>query len=100
MKQVYNFEQYAPPVIDESMLRAEGERRKTQRQTMLLALASLLSLAALTVFGLLAGGMYPLLCGLCFGYVVFAVTGGSVIALVFAGREHVFALAGDEQSES
>ena len=42
MKQIYNFEQHKPPVLNENMLRAELERRRLRWQTALLALAGIL----------------------------------------------------------
>ena len=42
MKQIYNFEQYTPPVLNENMLREELEQRRLRWQTALLALAGIL----------------------------------------------------------
>lgn len=47
MKQIYNFENYAPPALNEKTLRREIERRKLRRQMFLLALAAILSQAAI-----------------------------------------------------
>lgn len=40
MKQIYDFEKYAPPALSEKTLRQEFERRKLRRQMFLLALAA------------------------------------------------------------
>ena len=36
MKQIYNFEQHRPPILNENMIRAEIDRRKLHLQTTLL----------------------------------------------------------------
>ncbi len=51
MKQIYNFEQHTPPVLNESMIRSEIERRKLQCQTTLLVLAGILIQIVVSLFG-------------------------------------------------
>lgn len=82
MKQIYNFEQHKPPVLNENMLRAELERRRLRWQTALIALAGILLQAVVAMVGLLVMNDYPMLTILCLGYTVVSVTGGSVIAVV------------------
>lgn len=82
MKQIYNFEQHRPPVLNENMLRAELERRRLRWQTALIALAGILLQAVVVVAGLLVMNDYPMLTMLCLGYTVVSITGGSVLAVV------------------
>ena len=82
MKQIYNFEQYKPPVLNENMLRAELERRRLRWQTALLALAGILLLIVTAMLGFLVLEDYPWITALCLAYILFSATGGSVLAIV------------------
>ena len=82
MNQIYNFEQYKPPVLNENMLRAELERRRLRWQTTLIAVASILIQILLVLFGFVTKNEYPIITVACLIYVVFSVTGGSVLAIV------------------
>lgn len=86
MRQIYDFEQHSPPILNENMLRAEAERRKRQRQTTLLAVAGLLLQAAIALFGYSALDWYPWLSALCFGHVIVSTTGCGVIAVVYSQK--------------
>ena len=44
MKPIYDFEQMNPPVLNESMLRAELEKRKLKKQTTLIAICGIISM--------------------------------------------------------
>ena len=82
MKQIYDFEQYQPPVLNENMLRAEMERRRLRWQTALIAVAGILMQVVLVALGLFVQFDYPVITVICFGYVVMSTTGGSVLAVV------------------
>ena len=82
MKQIYNFEQYKPPVLNENMLRAELERRALRWQTALIAVAGILLLITAAMLGFLVLEDYPWITVLCLAYVLFSATGGSVLAVV------------------
>ena len=82
MKQIYNFEQHKPPVLNENMLRAELERRRLRWQTALVAVASILLLIVTALIGYLVLEDYPWITVLCLAYVLFSATGGSVLAIV------------------
>lgn len=86
MKQIYNFEQHTPPVLNENMLRAEVERRKVKAQTMVLAVAALLMQIAVLIFGAAIMKMYPWLTVLCLGYVVISTSGAGVVAVVYTKK--------------
>ena len=82
MKQIYNFEQHKPPVLNENMLRAELERRRLRWQTALIAVAGILLLIVTALIGYLVLEDYPWITVLCLAYVLFSATGGSVLAIV------------------
>ncbi|MBQ8802016.1 MAG: hypothetical protein IJZ53_00070 [Tyzzerella sp.] len=86
MKQIYDFERYNPPALNENMLHNELEKRKVQRQTILLAVAGILVQIVMLMFGFLNAGSCPIITIICLGYVFVSVTGGSVIAVVFARK--------------
>lgn len=86
MKQIYNFEQAQPPVLNESMIRAEMEKRRLRLQTTLLAVAAILLLVTVTLLGFFVYESYPRIALFCFTYTVVSATGGSVIAVVFTRK--------------
>ncbi len=86
MKQIYDFEQRTPPVLNEQMLRAELERRKLRIQTAVAVLAGFLVMKAAVLLGYSAIDWYPVLSLLCFGYIMIAATGGGVIAIVYSRK--------------
>lgn len=86
MKQIYNFEQHKPPVLNENMLRAELERRRLRWQTALLALAGILLQVAIVLFGYSAIDWYPWISAICFGYVIITTTGCGVIAVTYSRK--------------
>ncbi len=81
MKQIYDFEQYQPPVLTEAMLRQELQRRQEQWQTALMALGCILFQVVLVLLGYSALDWYPWLSFLCFGYVILSTTGCGVLAV-------------------
>ena len=86
MKQIYNFEQQKPPVLNENMLRAELERRRLRWQTALLALAGILLQVVAVLFGYSAIDWYPWISAICFAYVIVSTTGCGVIAVVYSRK--------------
>ena len=86
MKQIYDFEQHQPPVLNENMLRAEAERRRLRWQTALIALAGILMQVLLVALGIFVQFDYPVITVICFAYVVLSTTGGSVLAVVCTRR--------------
>ena len=86
MKQIYNFEQHIPPVLNENMLRAEVERRKVKAQTMMLAVAALLMQVAVLILSAIVMKMYPWLTVLCLAYVVISTSGAGVVAAVYTKK--------------
>ena len=91
MRQIYRFDGGEPPILRESALRAELERRKLRRQTALLALGGLLSLLSLLLAASLLYPVRPALSIACGAYLCAASAGAGVIAIVFAHhRRRVF----------
>lgn len=82
MKQIYNFEQHRPPVLNENMLRAELERRRLRWQTALIAVAAILVQMIIMFVGISAIDFYPLLAAASIGYVIISTTGCGVLAVV------------------
>lgn len=87
MRQIYDFEQYNPPVLNENMLRRELEKRQLRRQLILLAVAAVLSQAVMIMLGILTREIQPLISSICFGYVAVSVAGSAVIAVVYSYRD-------------
>lgn len=83
MKQIYDFEQNSPPVLNENMLRNELKKKKLNTQTLLLVIAGILMQFVLILLGLSAFDWYPWITVLSFGYVVISVTGGGIIAVTY-----------------
>ncbi len=82
MKQIYNFEQNSPPVLNENMLQQKAEERKLQWQTALIAVAAILMQAIIVIVGVNALDFYPALAALSFIYVIISTTGCGVLAVV------------------
>lgn len=86
MKQIYDFEQNSPPVLNENMLRVEQEKRRLRLQTTLLFIAGLLFQIAIILLGFSAIDWYPWLTAICFGYVIVSTTGGGVVAVTYTRK--------------
>ena len=81
MNQIYNFEAKEPPVLTESGLRAELEKRRLRRQTTMAALAGIFMQLVLLLCAVLLAKEYIILSIVCTAYVIFSATGGTVIAI-------------------
>lgn len=86
MKQIYNFEQHTPPVLNERMLQAELEKRTLRQQVSLFALSSSLLQFAIVLFVLSMATIYPLLFIVCLCYVFTAITGDIVIVYIYTQK--------------
>lgn len=82
MKQIYNFEQHNPPVLNENMLNSELERRKLRWQTALIAVGGILMQAVIVMFGFTFYEIYPVFTAICLGYVLISITGSGILAVV------------------
>ena len=83
MTPFYDFEAHRPPVLTESGLRAEADRRKLRRQTLILTLAALATQVLLVVLGLLLVPTQPMLAMVCLAYVCLSAAGGGLAALIY-----------------
>ena len=90
MKQIYNFEQAKPPVLNENMIRTKMEARKLRWQTILLATAAFLMQIVMILLGLVTSVVHPWIAVVCFGYVVVSIMGSSVIAIVYSSKKGGF----------
>ena len=86
MKQIYNFEQHKPPVLNENMLRAELERRRLRCQTALVAVSGILIQALIVMLGLFVRNEYPLVAAICLTHGLLSTAGGSVLAIVYTRK--------------
>lgn len=86
MKQIYDFDRYPPPVLNENMLRGELEKRSKKRQIILLAVGALLLQIAALLLGVLTCNRYPILSFGCLAYQVVSMAGAGVIAVVYAQK--------------
>lgn len=87
MRQIYDFEQYVPPELNEAMLQHELERRQLRKQIILLALAVVLSQTATVLSGVLMREFQPVISTVCFGYTAISAAGSVVIAVVYSYRK-------------
>lgn len=83
MRQIYDFERYTPPVLNEAILREEQKRREKRRQTMLFAFAALLSQAVLLLIGMGLLLVYPALGAVCICYVIISIAGSGAITIIY-----------------
>lgn len=86
MKQIYDFEQHNPPVLNENMIRAKMEQRKLRWQTAWIALAGILAQVVLVLLGFFTMNAYPIITIFCVIYIVVSTTGGSVMAIVYTKK--------------
>lgn len=91
MKQIYNFEKNNPPCLNERYLRKEAERRKLQRQTILLTVAAILSQMVVLLFGILMWPIQPMVTLTCTLYVLTAALSSGVIVIVFTKKRRSIA---------
>lgn len=82
MNRIYNFEAKEPPVLTESMLRAELVKRRIRRQTAIAAVAGILIQIVFLLCAVLLAKEYIFLSALCVAYVILSATGGTVIAII------------------
>lgn len=86
MKQIYNFEQVKPPVLNERIIHSEIKKRRLQLQTALLALSAILLLLTMIMLGLFAYETYPWIALFCFLYALVSATGGGVLTVIFTRK--------------
>lgn len=86
MKQVFDFEQFAPPALNERLLRRELEKRAERRRTVLLAVAGALFQGVFILLGLLFWSTIPALTLACVGFAIVSTVGSGVIVIIYAQK--------------
>lgn len=86
MKQTFDFEQFAPPILNENILRRELEKRAERRRTVLLTIAGALFQAVFILLGLLCWNAVPTLTLACIGFAIVSMVGSGVITIVYAQK--------------
>lgn len=86
MKQTYDFERFDPPVLNESMLRRELEKRAERRRTVLLAIAGALIQIAAVLFAVLVREWYPAVSLAVMCSAILSTAGGGVIVILYVQR--------------
>lgn len=86
MKQIYDFEQCTPPVLNENMLHMKLEERRKRQQMILAAIGSVLLQTAMLFTGFLTKETYPLIAFAGFLYLLISTVGGSVITIVYVQK--------------
>lgn len=86
MNQIYNFEQYEPPIINENMIKARLEKKRVVRNAAIVAAAGVLLQMMTLVLGVLAYSQYPVITFLCVTYVVVSMVSASVISIVYSKK--------------
>ena len=89
MEQIFTFESHTPPPLTEKLLREELERRKLQRQALLLTLAAVLTQACLVTLGLCLYPSQPTLAFVCLAYTCLSVTASGLLALVYTRKRRL-----------
>lgn len=83
MNQIYHFDSYSPPVLNEAMLRRERERRREQRAVAVAATGGVLILLCLLTLALFLFPVAPKAAIVLSIYLTLSVMGAGVVALVF-----------------
>ncbi len=84
MRQIYDFERYMPPALNENMLREEQRRRNVRGEMIMLALAAVLSQVVMALIGIGLFAVSPIFGAACFGYVAVSIAGSGVITIIYA----------------
>lgn len=83
---VFDFEAEYPPVLTQTMLEAEQERRKLNRQTAVVALSGILLETCFLLTALLLRHEYPILALIFAGYTACSSAGGGILAVVYSAK--------------
>lgn len=86
MDQLYPFDGATPPALTEALLRAELEKRRLRRETILVTIAAILTQLCLVLLAAVLYPMWPGLALVCVGYLCLSASGAGVLALVYTQR--------------
>ena len=86
MKQTDCFERFDPPVLNESMLRRELEKRAERRHTVLLAIAGAMLQIAAVLFAVLVREWHPAVSLAVMCSTLLSTAAGGVIVILYVQR--------------
>lgn len=86
MKQIYNFEQYEPPILSESILKERIQEKKATKAAILAGIAGFMMQVLILLAGFIIYTKYPVITMICIAYVIFSVIGGSVISIIYSKK--------------
>ena len=86
MNQIYYFDSYSPPLLNEAMLRREQERRREQRAIAASATGGVLILLCLLTLAFFLFPVAPKAAIVLSIYLTLSVMGAGVVTLVFAAQ--------------
>lgn len=86
MKQIYNFEQYEPPILNESILKERIQEKKATKAAILAGIAGFMMQVLMLLAGFIIYTKYPVITMICIAYVIFSVIGGSVISIIYSKK--------------
>ena len=86
MKQIYDFEQFEPPILNQTILEEKIQEKRAARNAILAAVAGFMMQLLILVAGFVIYEKYPILTMLCVGYVIFSIVGGSVISIIYSKK--------------
>lgn len=86
MKQIFDFEQFAPPVLNEKILRQELEKRTERRRVVLLAVAGALFQVVFILWAILCWNTAFVLALVCIGFAIVSLVGSGVITIVYVQK--------------
>ncbi len=84
--QIYDFEQYEPPIINEKILEEKLEKKKTTRNATIVAIAGFLMQFLVLTLSFVVYYKMPLLTVLCIMYVIISIIGSSVISIIYSKK--------------
>jgi len=91
VKQIYRFDTLDPPCLNEQILQKEAQRRKLQRDTILITFSATLIQLVVVLFGIYFLEVQPLISLTCIVYSLTATLSSSVITIVFTRKRRFLA---------
>ena len=86
MKQIYDFEQYEPPILNESILKERIQEKKATKAAILAGIAGVMMQVLILLAGFIIYTKYPVITMICIAYVIFSIVGGSVISIIYSKK--------------
>lgn len=87
MRNIYDFEVEKPPALNENMLRAALENRRSKRLALLLMFAYLPVYATAALIAVRAYKTDPILTSICIAFIAFSALGSLLCAAAFSMKE-------------